>query len=179
MITKVFGTLERNPQVEKAIASITSRLGLNSRGGGSRTPIDLLLEARGALDRPIVGDGRAVSVLVSLRECIDAAITELVRRRPTQEAVKGWSGKVVSVGSRIAVSFLVSHFERLGVDGERLMNELSGAKQAAMTRDILMQYFNRGLLFLNALMESIDEARLRRNEGERADASLEPEKKSV
>ncbi len=114
------------------------------------------------MERPVVGDGGAVSVLISLRESIGAVIAELVRRRPRQEEAKGWSAKVVSVGSQCArPSLSADHFSRLGADADRLMNQLSGAKQAGMDRTQLMWYFNRGLLFLNALVDSIDESKLR------------------
>jgi len=159
--TKLFQTLDRYPLVGRATASMR-RLGLDSRGGSARPPLGLLQEARGALDRPVVGDGGPVSVLVSLRECIDAVITELVRRRPRQETAKSWDGKIVSVGGQCARPMLAAgHFSRLGVDAESLMNQLSGAKQAGMNRDQLAEFFNRGLLFLNAFMDSIDESLLR------------------
>jgi hypothetical protein len=41
------------------------------------------------------------------------------------------------------------------------MNELSGAKQADMPREAVSAAFHRGLLFLNALLSSIDERRLK------------------
>jgi hypothetical protein len=53
------------------------------------------------------------------------------------------------------------HFDRLGIDAESLMNRLSGAKQSGMGRGQLVEYFHQGLLFLNSLMDSIDESRLR------------------
>jgi len=37
------------------------------------------------------------------------------------------------------------------------MNQLSGAKDGGMSRDQFVEFFNRGLLFLNARMGSIDE----------------------
>lgn len=159
--TKLFQTLDRFPLVDRAVASMR-RLCLDTRSGGSRAPLDLLNEARGALERPAVGDGGTTSVLIPLRESIDATITELVRRRPSQGPVKGWNGKIVSVGSQCGRPSLPSgHFSALGTDAETLMNQLSGAKQAGMSRDQVSEYFNRGLLFLNALMDSIDETLLR------------------
>jgi hypothetical protein len=53
------------------------------------------------------------------------------------------------------------HFTRLGDDADTLMDQLSGAKQKHKDRDHLAAFFNQGLLFLNALMDSIDESRLR------------------
>ena len=125
-------------------------------------PTDLLQEAKGALSRPVIAEGGPVSILVTLREWIDAVVTELVRRRPKREKIRGWSNKIVSVGTQCARSALpIGHFDRLGIDAETPMNQLLGPKQADMERSELAEFFNRGLLFLNALMDSIDESRLR------------------
>jgi hypothetical protein len=153
--------LDRYRLVDRAVASMR-RLGLDSRRGSSRTGVDLLNEARGAIERPLVGGGGPVSVLITLRECIDSVITELVRRRPRQEVARGWAEKVASVGRQCAhPSLLADHFSRLGADAATLMNQLSGAKQTDMDRDRLIDSFNQGLLFLSAFMDSIDEGKLR------------------
>jgi hypothetical protein len=160
-VEDILRTLERHRAAEKA-SDLMRRLGLDRRGGNSRPALELLNEAKSALERPVVGEGGPVSILMPLRECIDAAITELVRRRPKQEAVKGWSAKVVSVGSQCGLAPLpADHFNRLGADAEALMNELSGSKQTGMDRLKLRVSFNRGLTFLNALLGSIDGSQLR------------------
>jgi hypothetical protein len=157
----LFQTLDRFPLVEKARQSLL-RLGLDWRPGSHQTPLVLLDEARGALDMPPAGDGGAVGVLISLRECIDAAIPEIVRRRPHQEEAKGWKGKVASIGRQCARPGLATaHFDRLGIDTDTIMNQLSGAKQAGLHRQQLLEAFSRGVLFLNALLDSIDETRLK------------------
>jgi hypothetical protein len=152
--------LERHDLTGKAIASM-QRLGLDRRGGNHRPALDLLNEAKSAMDRPVVGDGGPVSVLLSLRQSIDAAITELVRRRPIQGPVRGWKDKVMSIGTECGITMPTGHFDKLGADADRLMNELSGAKEASMTRQQIMTYFHRGLLLLNTLMDGIDTSKLR------------------
>jgi hypothetical protein len=162
-IGKVFRNLRRSDQAKRATDSMR-RLGLDTRGGAARAPLDLLQEARGAIERPTLRDGGPVSVLITLRECIDAVITELVRRRIDQAPAKGWSGKVLSVGGQCArAPFDVHHFERLATDAESLMKQLSGAKQTDLDRECLARYFDEGMLFLNALMDSVDEGKLRPN----------------
>lgn len=154
-------TLERFPLIDDAVASM-QRLGLDSRRGSYRTPVKLLAEARGALERPNVGDGGPVSVLITLRECINGVISELLRRRPTQERASKVRDKLISLGRQCARSGLDEpHFERLTADGEPLLDTLSKAKQAEMSRQELNTLFRRGLLFLNGVMNSIDESRLR------------------
>ncbi len=157
----LFQTLERFPLLDKAAASLR-RLGLDVRSG-KNAPATLLEEAKSALERPVYEDGGAVAVLICLRECIDASITEMVRRRPKQEPVaSGWKGKVAAIGRQSARRGLLDdHFHRVGQEIERIMNDLSGAKQAAMPRARLQEQFHQGLLALNSLLDSIDESLLR------------------
>jgi hypothetical protein len=51
--------------------------------------------------------------------------------------------------------------DTLGNDASALMNGLSGAKQASMSRQQIMTYFQRGLLLLNTLLDGIDASKLR------------------
>jgi hypothetical protein len=160
-LTNIYQTLDRFPLIDKAIVSMR-RLGLDRRGGDSRPALDLLNEARGAIQRPVLAEGGPVSVLIPLRECIGAAISELVRRRPQKEPGKKWSAKLDSLGSQCGLPSLASgHFTRLGNDADTLMDQLSGAKQTDMDRVRLTALFSRGLLLLNAILESIDESKLK------------------
>jgi hypothetical protein len=154
-------TLERLPLLQDAEASMR-RLGLEARGGSLRSPLHLLAEARGALEQPAVHEGGPVSVLIALRQCILSTISELLRRRPIQEATSKTREKLTSLGRQAGRSDLdETHFERLAVEVDKLVNELSRAKQSGIPRQELTASFNSGVLLLNALMQSIDEARLR------------------
>jgi hypothetical protein len=159
--TTLFQTLERFSLIDKAAVSLR-RLGPDVRSG-KNSSATLLEEARSALERPVYQDGGAVSVLICLRECIDASVTEMVRRRPRQELITGgWKGKVAAIGRQCARPGLpTDHFDRVGQEIDKVMNDLSGTKQAAMPRPQLLEQFNRGLLALIALLDSIDESLLR------------------
>jgi len=153
--------LERFPLLEEA-ESAMRRVGLDVRGGNRRTPLDLLVEARTALEQPSFQDGGPASVLIPLRECLDSSIAEILRRRRTREPTPKVRDKLISLGRQCARAGLqVTYFERLGTDAERLLNDLSAAKQAGMSREQLTELFHRGLLFLNAVLQSIDETLLR------------------
>jgi hypothetical protein len=143
---------EKGPQLQRAKQSM-QRLGLDSR---------LLDEAQGAIDRPVAGDGGPVLVLIALRECVNSVLAELLPRRPKQEPAKGYDGKVNSIGNQCARPRLKpDHFQRLATSAEALMNELSGTKQAELSREEQREFFIRGLTWLNAFMSSIDESRLK------------------
>jgi len=153
--------LERAPLVETARLSLR-RLKLDHRGGGDRTPLEILEQAKAALDRPSLAEAESLPVLVALRECIDASIAELVRRRLEQEPAGSIRDKLPSLGRHCARPDLdADHFDRLATDWHSLSNRLSGAKQAKLSRQQVSELFHQGLVFLNALLDSIDETRLR------------------
>jgi len=156
---KLATIVEKYPSLEKARAEIR-RLGLDSRGGKSKSALQLLEDARMSLDIPIMEDGGGA--LITLRECIIAAVSELIRRRPHQEEAKTWKAKVGSLGRHCALSRLdAAHFDNLGLEAESTIDQLSSAKQKGLTRPEILLYFTKGLLFLAALLGSIDESKLR------------------
>jgi hypothetical protein len=156
-----YRTLERNTLAEQARASMI-RLGLDSRGGTYRTALELLDEATATINQPVTDEGGPTSVLMPLRESIDASITELIRRRPVQAKVSGWRGKVLSLGQQCArFGLSMAYFERLGDDVELLWDQLSSAKQQGMSRERMSEIFHAGVSFLHTLLSSIDEKLLK------------------
>jgi hypothetical protein len=160
-ISQLNEAMERSPLADTALSSLR-RLGLDRRAGDARSPLELLEDAKAALDRPSRPDGSPASVLILLRECILAAVAEMLRRRPVQEPTRGTRDKLTSLGQHCARQGLkTDHFERLATNMDSVVNELSGAKQAQMSRQWVSELFNQGLTLLNALLESIDETLLR------------------
>ena len=161
--SRLYRVVVRFPLMDGARASMR-RLNLHIPSGTQRAPLDLLEEARGALERPVVQEGGPVSVLIPLRECINAVISELLRRRPVQDPTPKIRDKIASIARCCCRPGLdEAHFERIAAETDALLNQLSGAKQTAMARERLSDYFHRGLLLLDALMNSIDEQRLRKS----------------
>ena len=71
---------------------------------------------------------------------------------------------VVSVGAaNVAVmdTTTLTERDREILALERLWWQYSGAKEAEMSRSQVVELFNQGLTFLNALLEGIDETQLR------------------
>jgi hypothetical protein len=146
---------ERAPLFTGAQAELR-RLGLDKQLRVNRAALELLNEAKRGLDT-----GHA-SALLTMRESIRAAISELVRRRPQQEPAGSLEAKLASIGRQCAQPGLDGgHFERLGGDGRVLLYELSGTKQKRTSPQDVSVLFHRGLVFLNALLRGIDEKLLR------------------
>ena len=151
---KIKRILHRAPLLEEARASMR-RLGLDQRSVGERPALDLLEEAHASL-----GTG-PTPALVTLRESIWAAISQLNRRKPKQEAGSG-SDMLTSIGRQCGWTHLDgSYFERLAVDWDILVRELSGGKQKAMSGQQVGELFDKALVFANALLSGIDKTRLK------------------
>jgi hypothetical protein len=153
--------VERYPSLDKARAEIR-RLGLDSRGGDSKSALQLLEEARVSLEIPVAEDGGAAGVLLAFRACINACVSELIRRRPLQEEAKTWKTKMASLGRHCGLARLnAAHFDNLGVEVEAMNDQLSAAKDKGLSRTEIQQLFTKGLLFLVSFLTSIDETKLR------------------
>jgi hypothetical protein len=151
---------ERTPLLEKVRGEM-ARLGLDQAHPFRKSPVELIGEAAAALQRP-VGSVSPAAVLIPIRESINASLEELVRRQRTQESVPKRE-RFVSLGRQCGLEKLNDlHFERLANDREVLIDQLSASKQATLTREQIVELFNRTLTFLIALLGSIDETKLRR-----------------
>ncbi len=158
---KLAAIVEKYPSLHKTRAEIR-RLGLDSRGGDSKSALQLLEEARVCLDIPVVEDGGAAGVLLAFRACINACVSELIRRRPLQEEAKTWKAKVASLGRHCGLARLdAAHFDNLGIEAEAMNDRLSAAKDKGLSRPEIQQLFTKGLLFLVSFLTSIDETKLR------------------
>ncbi len=148
-------TLARAPLVERAKVEM-QRLGLDKRTGNIRTPLELLEDAQKAYG------GGPGAILIPLREAIEGALAALLRRRPTQEPAGKPVEKIESIGRQSGREGLpVRYFADLGATAKRLLPTLSGAKQIDLPQERVSELFYQGVSFLNALLESLDEAKLR------------------
>lgn len=152
--------LQRGPLLSDVRAALL-QLGLDHPGGTIKSPIELLEDARLALDRPGGDEPSALNAWVGLREAIDLTLSRLLPRRPMQEQAPTHQGKVASLGVQCGKDNLPpGHFDRLGKDLHQLMNTLSSAKQRKLDRGQVTHIFNQGLLFLKAFLGSLDPAKL-------------------
>jgi len=156
------GAVFRRGQLLADVKAQLKALRLDSRPGALQSPVDLLEDARLALDRPGRNESSALGAWVGLREAIGGTLSELLRRRPTQEPASNYQDKVESLGRQCGRKDLsTEHFSGLGVDLQTLMNTLSEGKDRTVERERLARIFNDGLLFLEAFLGSLDAGRLR------------------
>lgn len=137
-------------------------IGLDAAHGGKHSPVELLRIADEAFKRPFTNEGYESSVLLSLRESIQGAIDELLKRRPTTEKTASWRKKVTSIArccGKIGMSF--DFVDQVAATTDTLINELSGAKNRRMSRQDIATLFNEGVSLLRDIVSLIDPAKLR------------------
>lgn len=153
--------VEQFPSLEKVRAEML-RVGLDSKAGHAKSALQLLEDARLSFEIPVAQDGSGANSLVVVRECINACLADLLRRRPRQEDTGGHKEKIESIGSQCGRALLDTvHFSNLGVEAKTLNGQLSGAKQNELSRPDVRLLFRRALLFLTSFLGSIDEMKLR------------------
>lgn len=155
------GLVGKSELVSK-IARELARLKIAAPRAEAESPADLVSKADQAFQAPSSSDQAASAVLLPLREAINSAIAEMVRRRPTQGPARGDYGKVESILTQCGVpSVNPVDIDRLAKDAEDIKGILSASKQSKLERDALHGDFLRGLVFFHSLLRAVDETKLR------------------
>jgi len=155
--------LRRHPLADEVRAAMV-RLSLNRAHFSKKSALELLDEARAALDRPTSEGNSSVAVLVGLRESTDGAIADLLRRRPMQESTDMVGGKILSIGRQCARGGTPrKYFEALESSLQNLNRAFSEGKQRNYSREELLFFFDSGLNFLRTFLEGLDETKFKRS----------------
>lgn len=151
---------QREPLMSNVRAAFV-QFDLDRSQGTRRSPLNLLMDSRLALEHPAGDESSPVGVLIALREAIDGVITEVLRRCPGQEPTRHFNDKILSIGRRCSKAGVPSnYFDVLGARGIKLHDTLSNTKQTSVSRDQLFLLFDEGLLFLQAFLDGLDKTKL-------------------
>jgi hypothetical protein len=144
------------------ITRLMQQFGLNTSLGGKKSAIEQFETAWAAYEAPVTQFLPVNSSLIPMRECIETTIQELMHRRPSQEPAKNQKGKIISIGKQLARHDILSRdIESWALQWDRLANELSGSKQANISRDEWRDLLRRAALFLQELLQGLDPAKLK------------------
>lgn len=143
------------------VLSLMRAYGLSRAPTGQKSPEELFQTAWAAFGRPVSQSSPASTSLIPMRECINATVADLLRRRSKQERTKR-SEKVISIGTQMAHSTIPrSIIESLQNRHESITDELSAAKQRDFTREAWGELLRRATLFLRELLETVDPSKMR------------------
>ncbi len=150
------------PDLVKDALQVVRDLGLDVVHPGKRSAISMIEEVQAALACPPGEAPSPSAVLIPAREAIQTILATLLPRRPQQEPARTDRLKVESIGRQCGATQLAQdHFERLGAELERLIDELSGGKQSTSTTSALGTLFDQALQFLIAFLSSLNDKRMR------------------
>lgn len=150
-------------QTDKNIVySLLGQFGLNASAVGHLGPLNLFQTAYEAFEKPVTMNMSSSTSLIPMRECINAVVTELMRRRPKQERAGSQGDKILSIcrqckGPGITDAAMQSMADRWEV----LVNELSASKNRQFSRDQWRETLSRATLFLIELLQSLDRSKMR------------------
>jgi hypothetical protein len=152
--------LERSNLVSEIEIEI-HRLGLASSAPESKSILSLILQSKHALEVPSMGEVSPPAVLIPLREAINRALADLLRKRPRQEKARAIQDKVRSICGQVCKPFVDGRqIAQLEQEAHDLNHELSEAKQRSMMRERVRELMNRGFVFLLSLLRTLDENKM-------------------
>lgn len=136
-----------------------------------QSPLDMFNVAWDTFEKPVGQVIAANTSLIPMRQCIIAMIENLLRRRPRQEPAKNEHSKIVSILTQLAydgitegaIESLASRWHAVGGvgGGVGLVDELSGAKDKAILREVWRNMLRRATLFIREFLQTIDLRKIR------------------
>ena len=145
-----------------AVKRQMSDFGLAVPRGDICSSLQLFEAAEGALKRPFSDEGYATAVLVPLRESVQRAVDELLKRRAHVEKTGGWETKVVSIGQQLRKTEVSDdQLARIAASTHTLIDHLSAAKDHQMSREEISDLFDQGVSLLQSIFAMIDVEKLR------------------
>jgi hypothetical protein len=144
------------------ITRLMQQFGLGTSPAGKKSAIEQFETAWVAYETPLTPYLPVNTSLIPMRECIETTIQVLMRYRPRQEPAKNQKEKIFSIGKQLARDdILRSDIESWALQWEKLANELSGSKQAHISRDEWIDLLRRAALFLQEILQGLDPAKLK------------------
>lgn len=143
------------------VLSLIRQYDLSHAPAGHKSPEELFETAWAAFERPVAQGSPASTSLIPMRECINATVAILLRRRPKQEQTKR-SGKILSIGKQTAHS-TIPEFVIQSLQGrhDEIVDDLSAAKQRDFSREAWGDLLRRATLFLREFLETLDRSKMR------------------
>lgn len=147
---------------KRKLLRLLKQYGLDKAGGSNKSPVQLLETAYAAFENPPGEELSAETSLLPMRECINAAIATLLRRRPQQKPAKSPRNKVLSICTQMAASGVPQQaIQSLAQRWEGLLDELSASKQNELPRGEWCNRLRRANLFLQELLQSLDQSKMK------------------
>ena len=159
-ISNFYLVVSRN-EVKEEVISLMQSFGFDKGIPGKMNAMELFLIAHQAFERPVSETDPVSTSLIPMRESISSIVAELLRRRPVQEKTGNNYNKILSFGLQLKRDELRENVVReWASQWDKLVDELSQAKQGGLSRDEWNQRLQRATLFLNGLLKGLDPSKM-------------------
>ncbi len=150
------------PSLDDEVRALLLSFGLDLRPPGDRSCVELFDVARQAYGAPIGGENPSMTSLLPIRECIRQTINGLMQRRPAQEAAGSELAKIRSIGRQLKRQGVSDDFiDDLAEKWHKLNDDLSGSKNAAVTRGEWRALHVAATRYLHSFLTALDPSALR------------------
>jgi hypothetical protein len=163
-IDKLYSVAGRMADASR-VEELLKEFGFDKAPKGIKSPLELFQTAHAAYEKPVIQKDPISTSLIPMRECIEAVIAELLKRRPTQEEAKNEQAKIMSIGRQFKRdTILLDTIDSLARQWhEKIQNkELSAAKQQDITREEWSIRLQRATQFLFSLLSGLDIVKMKR-----------------
>jgi hypothetical protein len=160
-----FERFSYRPTLKKEVVDLLILFQLDTPPNSKKSSLDLFLIAHQAFENPISKNNPSITSLIPMRESISHSLAELIKRLPKQEP----SGK----SDELKIKLICSQVKKPGISDivvqewadqwhEINDKDLSGAKDASLSRDEWERRLNRATLFLKTFLSGLDPTLLKK-----------------
>lgn len=152
------------PDLNDEVRGLIRVFGLHNAPPGEKAPLELFDMAQSAFSSPVSGSNPASTSLLPMRECIQATLTQLLRRRPTQEQTgSSEKEKVKSIARQLRRANVGDEVVEAWADEWHRLNDkdLSSSKRAQLSRKEWGLRLTTATRFLHSLLSQLDPTKLR------------------
>jgi hypothetical protein len=147
------------------LEGLLREFGLDRDKGDVKNALLRLQEAYSALNQANTELATASSILIPLRDCIEAIVSLLLPLRPIQEKAGGLSKNIQSIGKQCKRDHLADEdFTALGAQAAMLHRLYSDAKDKRVLRDEVLTRFNAGLALIQQFLHGLDKSKFRQRD---------------
>lgn len=158
-----FHVLTSRSEIKDEVVSLICFFGFDKSVPGKRSSLEQFITAFQAFENPVSDSNPVMTSLIPMRQSIESIISELLRRRITQEKTGSNHSKFLSFGLQLKRNELSENVvSEWASQWDKLVDELSDTKQCEMMREEWGHRLQRATLFISGLLKGLDPSKVNR-----------------
>jgi hypothetical protein len=157
--------ITNRPTLKEEVTDLIRTFHLDIASPGKKSTLELFETAHRAYEVPVSKGNPVITSLLPLREAVESAIDELLRRRPQQmPSGSSYSKKLLSIGNQLKKDIIADVVVQEWADQWHDISDkdLSASKRYQMTREEWSHKLSRATQFFHSFLTGLDVAKLRK-----------------